>query len=393
MPRPGERVRRRRVRGAALVFACVLGGWTLRAAVAEPGDVWRFDRAGIRSTPEPTPEERLERFPIYDQKGMLSFVSRTRRPGSGEQRLEFPWGPLPALDLRHAELSTLVARDGSAVVQYGRPPMAGDTEPVALHWLRSQGSTEKLPRSLSLPSHAQVVMSADGYVAAGIPEGPGARVQLFDPAGLRLLERYVGEGALADLRVLPRGDVVLVQTRSLDDPTADHKLFVLRRRGSADSALEEMSLTWRGLTLGTIQRVVELGQGLLFVQGLAHVALLDVTSPQAPRWIRAERLRLASPEGARLGPRGRAALLLVSLEDKDHVTGQYTWRLGARDLGTGDPLGAGPGTGTVTLPDAFRGSWEPVFEQVSGTHVLLLAPPLPSQRPGMRVSIPYVVER
>lgn len=258
------------------------------------------------------------------------------------------------------DLETQVSGDGKTIVQFGDETKLDLPRRTDVYWLDAKGA---VVGSLvgRYAGNAVVSLSTDGYTAVGgkrLDKPSEVTLGLYSPQGKPVWEvRLAANERVAMAAVMPGGRSVVTVVTDGKRWLEDNRLTIHRERGAADAPV----------VLGVVQKLVLLGDGQrAFVQGFDAFGVLDVAAKRLA-WKRAGKIRMVSPHGAALAPDGRTLFLMLAGPKEKATQAEYRWILRALDAATGDEKGS------LELPKPTPATWSHVFEDVTASHVKVLA--------------------
>ena len=323
---------------------------------------------------EPSPE-RFQRKKItghylieYGDKPVL--IHSYRRGVSHE--LALPRGRVIKLPL---QLPVLLSRNTKTVLQYGDSLSRMHPVRTNLYWVGLSGNIIHQVQN-RYKGRALVDMAIDGTVAAAgedffashagkdadrplkAAENAGVHLDLYHPEGKRLWSLMLRpETKVLQVRALPGGKKVIVQTSSAKNLLEDHRLQLFTSKGGGPKF---------GAEFGIIQKIVTLDNSTMaFIQGSQGHGMVDLQRGRT-LWHKKERIRLISPKAAVLGS-DETELLLMTGTRKDRTQPLYTWKLWILDALSGRKKGE------KVLKKPYPSSWGPVFLDLSPTVITILA--------------------
>ena len=314
-------------------------------------------------------------------KGSLTLTSRAeiKSPGMREVRVVFQKEGIPSLGILQYskegvnwvpaqtapvklpyKLSTLVAANGLAVLQYGDSISLQHPAKTDLFFIDEQG-VEKGRVVDRYGPQANIVMAEDGYVAVAGPLFADAKrneIGLYMATGEKRFQIQLAKGRRANIAVpTTQGHHVAVFTTDTKDYLANHRLEIFD--GNGKKVAEQQGL-------GILQKVVAVAKGsMFFVQAKRRFGLVNANDGSL-LWSRNGVLRLISPHGAATDPQGKT-LFLAAAEWDGIPKARYKWRIEVRDIASASELAR------FVLPDAFPSNQGRVFLNVTSDKIELLA--------------------
>jgi hypothetical protein len=314
-------------------------------------------------------------------KGSLTLTSRAeiKSLGTREVRVTFKkegitslgilqyskeginWVPAQAapVKLPH-KLSTLVAANGRAVLQYGDSTNRQHPAKIDLFFIDENGV--EMGRVLDrYGPQTNIVMAEDGHVAVAgslFSDAKRTEIGLYTATGEKRFQVQLAEGRRANIAVATsQGQRVAVFTTDTKDYLANHRLEIFD--GSGKKIAEQQGL-------GILQKAVAVANGsMFFVQAKRRFGLVN-SNDGSLLWTRNEVLRLISPHGAATDPQGKT-LFLAAAEWDGMPKARYKWRIEVRDVATGNEFAR------FVLPDTFPSNEGRVFLNVTSEQIELLS--------------------
>jgi hypothetical protein len=257
-------------------------------------------------------------------------------------------------------LTTLLAKDGQTILQFGDQADKIHPRRTNLHWLNADGSKRK-DISDYYAEEALVALSDQGFTAvAGSLANQRSKhvVDLYSRSGDKKWEFPLQSNQRAALLAVTQAAAhTIVATTDRQYWLKNHQLHILNANATSIHTFDDFNI---------IQKIVVLNKGKhIFVQGYDDYGLVD-TATGTLLWKNDAKIRMVSPYAAKMAP-DEAALFIIQADYKGRTKPAYRWNLMTLNVADGSQLQS------VWLPDEYPSTWHEVFEEVSSDRVVIQA--------------------